>query len=45
MPGYRHAEELAALLSARVRQRIAELEIELISYGDLSAPPVRHGRA
>ena len=37
MPGYRHTEELAALLSPDVRQRIAELGIELIGYGDLAA--------
>ncbi len=37
MPGYRHAEELAALLSPAVRSRIAELGIELVSYGDLAA--------
>ncbi len=37
MPGYRHAEELAALLSPDVRQRIAELGIRLIGYGDLAA--------
>ena len=35
MPGYRHAEELAALMSPAVRRRIAELGIELVSYGDL----------
>jgi hopanoid biosynthesis associated protein HpnK len=32
VPGYRHAEELAALLSPAVRQGIAELGIELVSY-------------
>lgn len=37
MPGYRHAEELAALLSPDVRQRIAELGISLIGYADLAA--------
>ena len=37
MPGYRHTEELAALVSPRVRQHIAELGIALIGYGDL--PP------
>jgi len=37
MPGYRPTEELAALLSPQVRQRIAELGIGLIAYGDLSA--------
>jgi hopanoid biosynthesis associated protein HpnK len=36
MPGYRHAEELAALLSPAVRHRIAELGISLIGYGDLA---------
>ncbi len=36
MPGYRHADELAALTSPRVRRRIAELGIELIGYRDLS---------
>lgn len=37
MPGYCHAEELAALLSPAVRSRIAELGIELVSYSDLAA--------
>ena len=36
MPGYRHTEELAALLSPDVRRRIAELGIGLIGYGDLT---------
>jgi chitin disaccharide deacetylase len=36
MPGYRHAEELAALTSPAVRRRIAELGISLIGYGDLA---------
>ena len=36
MPGYRHAEELAALTSPAVRQRIAELGIEPTSYRDLA---------
>lgn len=35
MPGYRHSEELAALLSPRVRHRIAESGIGLTSYGEL----------
>ena len=39
MPGYRHRDELAALLSPAVRRRIAELGIRLIGYGDLT--PVR----
>ena len=38
MPGYRHDDELAALLSPAVRRRIADLGIALIGYGDL---PVR----
>ena len=37
MPGYRHADELAALLNRDLRQRIADLGIELIGYADL--PP------
>jgi hopanoid biosynthesis associated protein HpnK len=37
MPGYRHTEELSALLSPAVRQRIAELGIALIGYGDLAS--------
>jgi hopanoid biosynthesis associated protein HpnK len=37
MPGYRHTEELATLLSPAVRERIAELGIALVSYGDLAA--------
>jgi chitin disaccharide deacetylase len=36
MPGYRHAEELAALTSPAVRGRIEELGISLIGYGDLA---------
>ena len=39
MPGYRHAEELSALLSPLVRSRIAELDIELVGYGELTAKP------
>jgi len=34
-PSYRHAEELAALLSPLVRDRIAEAGIRLVSYRDL----------
>jgi hopanoid biosynthesis associated protein HpnK len=45
MPGYRPTQELAALLSPLVRQRIAELGISLIGYGDLGQPPPRQGRA
>jgi chitin disaccharide deacetylase len=36
MPGYRHVDELGALLSARVRGRIAELGISLGGYGNLA---------
>ena len=36
MSGYRHAQELGALLSPEVRRRIAELGIGLIGYGDLA---------
>jgi hopanoid biosynthesis associated protein HpnK len=38
MPNYRHAEELTALCSPAVRQRIAELGIGLIAYSDLALP-------
>lgn len=34
--GYRHTEELAALLSPVVRRRIEELGIGLVSYGELT---------
>lgn len=37
MPGYRHAEELAALLSPLLRHHIAALGIGVIGYGDLAA--------
>ena len=36
MPGYRHTEELAALVSPDVRQCIAELGISLIGYSNLA---------
>jgi hopanoid biosynthesis associated protein HpnK len=36
MPGYRHEDELAALLSPAVRRRVADLGIPLIGYGDLA---------
>jgi hopanoid biosynthesis associated protein HpnK len=36
MPGYRHTQELGALLSPEVRRRIGELGIGLIGYGDLA---------
>jgi predicted glycoside hydrolase/deacetylase ChbG (UPF0249 family) len=35
MPGYRHLEEFAALLSPALKNRIAELGINLVSYTDL----------
>jgi hopanoid biosynthesis associated protein HpnK len=35
MPGYRHVDELAALTSPTVRQRVAGLGVRLISFGDL----------
>ncbi len=44
VPGYRPAEELAALLSPRVRARIAELGLALARYRDL-APLPAPGRA
>ncbi len=37
MPGYRHPEELAALLSPAVGARIEALGIGRLSYGDLAA--------
>jgi hopanoid biosynthesis associated protein HpnK len=44
MPDYRHAEELAALVSPAVRRRIVETGIDLISYRDLlAAGPSRAG--
>ena len=36
MPGYRHVDELGALLSARVKARIDELGISLGGYADLA---------
>lgn len=36
VPGYRHAEELAALLSPAVRRRITELGIGLTNYGEVA---------
>jgi chitin disaccharide deacetylase len=35
MPNYRHQEEFAALLNARLKSRIAELGIALVSYSDM----------
>lgn len=43
VPGYRHAEELAALVSPLVRRRIEELGISLARYADL--PPRRRAPA
>jgi len=37
MPGYRHTEELAALVSPAVRRRVEELGVELVSYGEPTA--------
>jgi hopanoid biosynthesis associated protein HpnK len=39
MPRYRPVEELAALVSARVRALIEQHAIELVSYADLAAAP------
>jgi hopanoid biosynthesis associated protein HpnK len=39
MPGYRHAEEFAALISPMVRREVAAHGIGLVSYGDLAAEP------
>jgi hopanoid biosynthesis associated protein HpnK len=41
MPGYRQPEELAALLSPRVRASIAELGIALVGYGPPAGSAVR----
>jgi chitin disaccharide deacetylase len=37
MPGYHPTEELAALLSPRVRQRIDELGIQRVAYSEIAA--------
>src|SRR5207248_10289761 len=39
MPGYRHGEELAALLSSAAKSRIANLGIRLGGYSDFAASP------
>jgi hopanoid biosynthesis associated protein HpnK len=39
MPGYRNPEELAALTSAAVKERIAALAIDLVGYADLTDLP------
>jgi hypothetical protein len=36
MPGYCPTEELAALISPRVRRRIEELGVRLVGYADLT---------
>jgi len=41
VPGYRHAEELAALLSPRVRHEVAAQRIALVRYGDLAPARAR----
>lgn len=36
MPGYRHPDELAAICSPRIRQRLSELDIRVVNYrGDV----------
>jgi hypothetical protein len=37
MPGYRHQEEFAALLSPSLKSCVAEHGIRLVTYGDLAA--------
>ena len=37
MPGYRHCEELAALISPRLARRIEECGVSLVGWGDLTA--------
>jgi hopanoid biosynthesis associated protein HpnK len=39
MPGYRHVDELAALVSPAVRRRVDALGIRLIGYRDLAEVP------
>ena len=39
IPDYHHAEELAALMSPRVRRLVAELGLGLANYRDLAQPP------
>jgi chitin disaccharide deacetylase len=41
MPGYRHADELATIVSTKVERRIAELAIRRIGYADLAPPRLR----
>lgn len=40
MPGYCQREELTALVSPALKALIAELDIGLVSYGDLASVPV-----
>jgi hypothetical protein len=44
MPGYRHEEEFAALLSPAAKSQIANLGIRLGGYSDFVAPSNRAGR-
>ena len=41
MPGYRHSDELVALMSPAVRERIAALGIGRITYGELAAEDLK----
>jgi hypothetical protein len=40
MPGYRHQEEFAALLSPAIKDLITELGIRLVNYSVLSRAPI-----
>ncbi len=45
MPSYRHSDELAALLSLAVRERIDTLGIRRVTYSGLAASsPTEEGR-
>jgi hopanoid biosynthesis associated protein HpnK len=41
MPGYRHPEEFAALLSPILKRRIAECGIPLVGYSDFATAPTK----
>jgi hypothetical protein len=41
MPGYRHCDEFAALLSPSLRRRIAECGIRLAGYSDFATAPTK----
>jgi hopanoid biosynthesis associated protein HpnK len=41
MPGYRHGDELAALLSPAVQSRVAEFGVTLACYNDLAGVPAK----